>query len=95
MRPDNMSDQFGPDPMDLHNAIKEQQLERRMKQARRHTQNEEQFEAYMDAYGNDGVGKSLHKPYCKYCGADENHPDHPMAPEHWSSYDPNYYPPEH
>ena len=93
MRPDNMSDQFGPDPMDLHNAIKEQQLERKEKQARRHTQNQEQFEAYMDAYGNDGVGKS--RPYCKYCGANANHPDHPMAPEHWSSYDPNFYPPEY
>ena len=35
------------------------------------------------------------QPYCEHCGANENHPDHPMAPEHWSSYDPNFYPPEY
>jgi len=37
MRPTNMSEMFGPDPMDMHNAIKEQQIERRERQARKHT----------------------------------------------------------
>jgi hypothetical protein len=91
----HMGRQVGRDVMDMHNEIKEMQMESRERQARKHTQNDEEYEAYMDAYGNDGVGKSNAEPYCKHCGANENHPNHPEAPEHWSSYDPNFYPPEH
>ena len=95
MRPTNMSEMFGPDPMDMHNAIKEQQIERRERQARKHTQNQEQFDAYMDAYGNDGVHGPSTRPLCQHCGANEIHSNHPASPEHWSSYDPNFYPPEY
>jgi len=79
----HMGRQVGRDVMDMHNEIKEMQMESRERQARKHTQNDEEFEAYLDAYGNDGVAKSNDEQY------------HPEAPENWSSYDPNFYPPEH